>query len=90
MANKLKMSMIKENALATIGKYFDDYVDQIDEAYVNGDKEAKIGFGVTIKQDKAGKIIQKTEINFVKTRVKDDATVKYDPDQILFDFEDKK
>lgn len=86
MANKLKMQLIKENALATIGKYFDDYTDQIDQAYVNGGKEVKVGFGVTVKMEK-GKIHQKTEINFVKTRVKDKANVKYDPDQILFDFE---
>jgi len=87
MANKLKMSMIKENAIATISKYFDDYVDQIDQAYVNGDKKVKIGFSVTVKQNEQGKIEQETEINFVKTRVKDKANVKYDPDQILFDFE---
>lgn len=86
MANVLKMQTIKENALATIGKYFDEYTDQIDQAYKNGDKEVKIGFGVTVKMDK-GKIKQATEINFVKTRVKDKAQVTYDPDQILFDFE---
>jgi len=87
MTDKLKLGTIKENALATIGKYFDDYVDEIQEAYVNGDREVKIGFNVTVKRDKAGKINQTTEINFVKTRVKEAAKLKYDPDQILFDFE---
>lgn len=86
MANTLKMQMIKEQALSTISKYFDDYTDQIDQAYKNGDKEVKVNFGVTVKMDK-GKIHQATEINFVKTRVKEKAQVKYDPDQVLFDFE---
>jgi hypothetical protein len=86
MANKLKMQTIKENALATIGAYFDQYVDEINQAYDNGDREVKIGFGVTVKMDK-GVIKQRTEINFVKTRIKDGSTIKYDPDQILFDFE---
>jgi hypothetical protein len=84
---KLKMQTIKENALATIGKYFDTYVDQIQDAYHNGDNEAKIGFSVSIKKNKSGQIEQATEINFVKTRVKDKASLKYDPDQIQFDFE---
>lgn len=85
--SKLKLQQIRENSLATIGKYFDDYADEINEAYVNGDSEVKVGFTVTVKKDKAGKINQTTEINFVKTRVKDKANVKWDPDQILFDFE---
>jgi hypothetical protein len=86
MANILKMQMIKENAIATISKYFDQYVDEINQAYKNGDREVKIGFGVTVKMEK-GQVKQRTEINFIKTRVKDGLTVKYDPDQILFDFE---
>ena len=89
MANILKMQKIKENALATIGRYFDIYTDQIDQAYKNGDREVKIGFGVTVKMDK-GQVKQRTGINFIKTRVKDGMTVKYDPDQILFDFEGDK
>ena len=84
---KLKMQQIKENSLATIGKYFDEYVDDIQAAYVNGENEVKIGFTVSVKRDKNGKINQTTEINFVKTRVKDKGVVKWDPDQILFDFE---
>ena len=86
MPNQLRMQLIKENAVAAIESYFDKYTDQIDEAYKNGGKEVKIAFGVTVKMEK-GKINQKTEINFIKTRVKDKANVKYDPDQILFDFE---
>lgn len=82
----LKMQLIKENAVAAISRYFDKYVDEINQAYANGDREVKIGFGVTVKMEK-GQIKQRTEINFIKTRVKDGATLKYDPDQIMFDFE---
>lgn len=87
MPNTLKMNMIKSQALSTIDKYFDQYTDQINQAYKNGDREVKIGFGVTLKMEK-GQIKHRTEINFIKTRIKDGATVKYDPDQILFDFEE--
>ena len=87
MADKLKMQMIKEQTLSTIGKYFDQYVDEINEAYSNGDREVKIAFAVTVKRDKKGRINHDTEINFVKTRVKDKSNLQYDPDQILFDFE---
>ena len=87
MVGKLKMAMIKDGAVTTIKKYFEDYEDQIQEAYDNGDSEVKLAFGVTVKKDKSGKIHQATEINFVKTRIKDRADFKYDPDQILFDFE---
>lgn len=87
---KLKMQTIRETSLKTIAAYFDKYVDEIQAGYEDGDSNVKISFPVTIKKNEKGQIVTKTEINFVKTRVKDEAQVKYDPDQIMFGFEDEK
>ena len=87
MSQKLKIRMIKDHALSAIGRYFDIYEKQIQEAYENGGKEVKMAFAVSVKLVKGGKVGQTTEINFVKTRIKDRADFEYDPDQILFDFE---
>jgi hypothetical protein len=87
MTQKLKMTRIQDATLTTIREFFEKYTNQIQQAYDNGGNEVKIAFAVSVKMDKRGNIEHSTEINFVKTRIKDKSQRSYDPDQIMLDFE---
>jgi len=88
MSDKLKLQTVKQAAMRTIDKFFEQYADDIQVAFIDGGHNVKVGFGCQIARTDKGKIGVKTEINFVKIRVKDSETMTYDPDQILFDFEE--
>ena len=87
MSSKLKLQTVKQGAMRTIDKFFEQYADDIQVAYEDGGRNVKLGFSCQIALTDKGKVGVKTEINFVKIRVKDSVLMTYDPDQILFDFE---
>lgn len=87
-AKKLKMAMLKDNFITAAAGLWDKHQKEIQEAYDNGEKNVAVGMKCTIKQNDKGRIEEKVEITFVKTKIKDDAVMEYDPDQILFDFMD--
>ena len=88
MSDKLRLQTIKTATMKTIDTFFEKYADDIQAAYMDGGRNVKIGLSAQIGMTDKGKIAHKTEINFVKIRVKDSIVHTYDPDQILFDFEE--
>lgn len=88
MGDTLKLQTIKTSTIQSIGTFFEKYADDIQAAYMDGGRNVKLGFSCQIAMTDKGKIGHKTEVNFVKIRVKDSVFHAYDPDQILFDFEE--